>query len=236
MNFTLLFYFFGCHSLINCLFLLLFDAVLENLKCPGCGMAFSSVARLGKHFRASQLCHTKWESVVVGERKVIHRLRCTIDTKCTLLDELVELEQKQVPMAQSVLRVRHSNISAKNISSWSKQPDLLFTARDDGYDKFQSLVIASRVKFKEQEEVLYLLFLRRRQDGDETDDDWLRDTMDFLMSEMRPMFWDKFKCSNGWLWRFKKRYRITVQCQTNKKDCQFLQSYQRLKSFMLGSI
>ena len=134
-------------------------------------------------------------------------------------------------MAQSVLRVRHSNISAKNISSWSKQPDLLFTARDDGYGKFQSLVIASRVKFKEQEEVLYLLFLRRRQDGDETDDDWLRDTMDYLMSEMRPMFWDKFKCLNGWLWRFKKRYRITVQCQTNKKELPISAKLPAIKKF-----
>jgi len=195
-----------------------FDVVLENLRCPGCCTAFASEARLGKHFTVSQLCLTKWESMV-GTQKVLHRSRYTIDTKCKVLDELVELEQKKVPMAQSVLRLRHSGmISAKNISTWSKLRELLFAARDEGYGKSQSVVLASRIRFKEQDDVLYLLFLLRRQDGDETDDDWLRGNMDFLLSEMRPMFWDQFKCSNGWLWGFKKRYRITVQCQTNKKD------------------
>jgi hypothetical protein len=100
----------------------------------------------------------------------------TIDTKCKLLDELVQLEQQQVPMAQSVLRLRHSNmISAKNISLWSKDRELLFAARDEGFGKFQSLVLVSRVRFKEQEDILYLLFLHRRRDGDEIDDNWLSD-------------------------------------------------------------
>ena len=96
-----------------------FDVFLENLRCPGCCTAFASEARLGKHFTVSQLCLTKWESMV-GTQKVLHRSRYTIDTKCKVLAKLVELEQKKVPMAQSVLRLRHSDmISAKNISTWS---------------------------------------------------------------------------------------------------------------------
>ena len=82
-----------------------------------------------------------------------NRIRMTIDQKCALLDELKELENENIPLAQTVLQMMHPLISAKNISVWSKLREKLFSAKDQGFDYCRYLAVASRVHFPEQEKL-----------------------------------------------------------------------------------
>ena len=42
--------------------------------------------------------------------------------------------------------------------------------------------------------------------------------MDALLEQSKPPNWGLFCASNGWCCGWKKRYRVTSQCQTNKKS------------------
>jgi len=63
-------------------------------------------------------------------------------------------------------------------------------------------------------ELLYLAFyIRRMLFGLEADDEWLKTAMDEILMIEKPLKWDKFRNSNGWVIGFKKRFRISSHKQ-----------------------
>ena len=202
--------------------------VIGNLTCPNCKRSFRTPSALGQHFKDKSVCQAAWLAVSSITTKV-NRTRLRISAKCAILDELVRLEEQQVPLAQSVLRVMHPHLSAKNISVWSSLRESLFLARAKGHGKLFSMVMASRVWFEKQEEKLYLAFCIRRQlFGLITDDIWLKSTMDELLVADKPPKWEEFQCSNGWVIAFK---RISSQCQTNTKNVPLFKKIPLVKKF-----
>jgi len=181
-----------------------------GLTCPSCRHLFCDGPALGRHFKRSKSCHTKWleDALPLDCLPTQRRRRLTVKAKCDLLRELDELEKKNIPLAQSVLRVRHPDLTPTDISRWKKLKKELFCAESHGMGKMKSLALASRVRFKTEEDTLYVMFLVRRQvSGDQTDDAWIKENMDLLLSQTKPLYWQSFQCSNGWLAGFKKRYR-----------------------------
>ena len=55
--------------------------------------------------------------------------------------------------------------------------------------------------------------------------------MDEILMIEKPLKWDKFRNSNGWVIGFKKRFRISSQCLTNKKDIPIFQKLPRVQKF-----
>jgi hypothetical protein len=160
----------------------------------------------------------------------------TINAKCAILDDLVNLEKKGFPLAQTIIVAKHG-ISAKNISVWSSTRELLFHAREQGLGHYRSLVMASRVQFPDQEDKLYIAFCARRQQGLEVPDSWFQTNMLVILAADKPAAtspnysWENFQASAGWLWRYKKRYRISIQCQTNKKNKSIHEKLPLIKKF-----
>jgi hypothetical protein len=120
------------------------------------------------------------------------------------------LELKRTPLAQTVIRLMHCGISAKNVSTWSAVREKLFAARANGFGHLRSLVLVSRVQFGPQEDQLYMEFhINRQLEGLPTADQWIKDTMDQILFEDKPPNWNLFRASAGWVTGFKKRYRIS---------------------------
>jgi len=204
---------------------------IGRLTCPNCTRSFRTHFSLGQHFKVKSVCNANWLAAASHPTKN-HRERLRISAKCAILDKLVILEEKKVPLAQTVLKVMHPHLTAKNISLWSSLRNELFLARVEGHGKLFSLVKASRVWFERQEEKLYLSFCIRRQlFGLITDDAWLKSTMDSLLVTDKPPKWEQFQCSNGWVTAFKRRYRISSQCQTNKKNIPLLKKLPLVQKF-----
>jgi hypothetical protein len=148
-----------------------------------------------------------------------------------VLKDLDALEKKQWPLAQSVVAASHG-ISIKNVSKWNSEREKLFYAQEQGFGSSRSLVLKSRVLFPMQEDKLYIAFVyRRRKQGLITPDRWLQDSMQLIVSAEKPEGWENFKASAGWVWRFKKRYRISVQCQTNKKHIPIIEKLPAIRKF-----
>ena len=204
----------------------------KTLLCPNCHHHFSAPCALGQHFKAKAICHEAWVAAALQKPIVTHRQRWRISAKCAVLDDLLRLEQNKVPLAQSVVMVMHPGIGATNISLWNSLRDKLFLARQQGYGHVFSLALVSRVWFPDQEDVVYLAFyIRRMLFGLEADDEWLKTAMDEILMIEKPLKWDKFRNSNGWVIGFKKRFRISSQCLTNKKDIPIFQKLPRVQKF-----
>jgi hypothetical protein len=78
------------------------------------------------------------------------------------------------------------------------------------------------------EDELYKRFIKRRfVVGKGVDDEWLKKTFRTLLNQMIPKDEKQRKrrdgcsISNGWVWGFKNRYRISNQCKTEKKSHSF---------------
>ena len=208
---------------------------LENFQktaCPGCRQNFWHSHTLGIHLKKSPSCQEVYLLAATEVQPVRkHRIRLTINQKCKVLDDLEALEKKEFPLAQSVVATKH-NITPKNVSKWNSQKEELFYAREQGLGHHRSLVLASRVMFPDQEDKLYIAFVyRRRKQGLATPDDWLQRSMLKIIDVEKPTGYEDFKASGGWLWRFKKRYRISVQCQTNKKHVPISEKLHLIKKF-----
>ena len=198
--------------------------------CQNCQRSFSSTTAIAQHFKIKSDCHAVWLSHVPPT--ILHRHRPTIDQKCVVLDELVKLEAKHVPLAQSVVRCVHPLYSKKNISEWSSDRVKLFLARSFGYGNQRALVSFSKVRWEVQEDEVYMHFVIRRElEGLNTDDQWVKDKMDEMLVRDKPSGWENFCASNGWVTGFKKRYRITHQCQTNKKHLNLQEKLPLVKMF-----
>ena len=149
--------------------------------CEQCGQRFHRSIDIGRHFSRKSLCHATWRTNH-DAKAVMHRVRPTITTKCRILDDLVKLEEEKVPMAQTVVRILHPSVSAKNISNWSSDRTKLFLAREMGLGHCRSLVLANRVQFPCQEDTLYMTFsIRRKFTAQKTGDDWLVEQMGTIL-------------------------------------------------------
>jgi hypothetical protein len=126
----------------------------------------------------------------------------------------------------------HPGTGKKNISTWNSLRDSLFLAREHGLGHHRSLSLVSRVRFVIQEDRLYIKFVERRVIlGFITDDQWFKNTMDELLIADMPKNWQQFCASDGWVAGFKKRYRISLRCQINKKITPLLEKLPKLKKF-----
>lgn len=182
---------------------------------------------LGKHFKGSKGCQPQ-------EPEVKRRTRCrlTVSKKCEVLSELLHLEKKGVPLAQSVVCAMFPGIGKKNVSLWRKNRFKLFAAMSQGKGSHRTLREGTRVWFPKEEAALYMNFAYRRQIlGLKTTDFWLKVEMTALLAYFLPGDWYRFKCSNGWVTGFKKRYRIASLCRTNKKDRPISERIEDIKKF-----
>ncbi len=75
--------------------------------CGNCHATFYQPSEVGKHFKRNQTCHAEWISVQLRQNLNVNRVGISIDQNCALLEELKDLENKKVPLAQSVLAIMH---------------------------------------------------------------------------------------------------------------------------------
>ena len=163
---------------------------------------------------------------------IIHRCSRTVDFKCAILDELIDLEIAGVLFPQKVLLRKHTHISQHNLSKWSKARNSLMRARVDGFGHLRHVVTVSKVKYPEIENELYVCFLWRRNIlGLPVDGDWLKRQMKVLLRQYHPIDSSSFKYSEGWLNRFKQRYFISYQAKTMKKAQPIQVRLPMIKSF-----
>jgi hypothetical protein len=161
-----------------------------------------------------------------------HRNRYTVNLKCLVLCDLVELEKQQVPLPLTALHTLHPNIPYANLSKWSTNRQSLFEAKQNGLGHARSIVTVNRVQFQEIEELLYMHFVWRRSIlGLQTDDKWVAETYRKLLEQEQPPGWSICKISPGLISGFKNRYRITSQCQTNKNMIPIRDREDRIKQF-----
>ena len=109
------------------------------------------------------------------------------------------------------------NCTSSQISKWMK---LRFSQElwENSPDAHKPQRAESRAKFKVAETELYDRFLhRRKSQGLFVDGLWLRKEMRQILETLRPRGYLKFRCSNGWLYRFCSRWNITSQAKTDGK-------------------
>jgi hypothetical protein len=110
-------------------------------------------------------------------------------------------------------------ISADKNSKWLSNRDLLIEESKSQNGKKKCVYTVEKVKFREEEELLFETFyLRRQLFGLWVDRYWLCDEFYDILELSKPPGWELFKYSKGWVWNFCKRWGITEQCRTNKKD------------------
>jgi hypothetical protein len=114
---------------------------------------------------------------------------------------------------------REFDIAADKVSKWLKNRYLLVEESKTKNSKKKSVYKTEKAKFKDQEKLLYdAFFIRRQLFGLWVDKYWLCDEFYEILEATKPHKWEKFKYSNGWVWNFCRRWGITEQCRTNKKD------------------
>ena len=72
-------------------------------------------------------------------------------------------------------------------------------------------------KYIAQEMKLNVAFKLRRSKGQKINGLWLKLKFKQILSKDKPQGWDQFKCSNGWLSRWKRKYNIVLRKRSNKK-------------------
>jgi len=203
------------------------------LTCKRCNQNFSSQQSIGLHFSRNSVCNDYWQaSIKKVEPLKRDRTRLTVNQRCSILLELIRLEKSNIPMPQKALHLRHPTISEKNISMWSKLRQQLFEAQAQGYGSYRSLALASRVRYLEQEKKVYMEFVwRRRVLGLKATEAWIAWAMEKILAIDQPNEWQDFRYSNGWLDKFKDRWKISSLCVTNKKSRPIALKEPLLKSF-----
>ena len=211
----------------------MFVAVLDtefDMRCAGCGCAFSSGALFGQHLHSKPACAEAEASSI--SRPIKHRVRRTIDFKCNVLGDLKQLKSRFVPHAQTVTCKMHGGVSKQDISKWNSDSLKLFCAQANGHGHKRKLQNFSLVYYPRVEDDLYVNFLIRRESlGLPASDRWIQREMRLVLEEHQPPDWKNFRSSPGWLSGFKRRYRISSQARTNKKEVPILERLPTLQKF-----
>jgi hypothetical protein len=201
----------------------------------GCGACLATDLLFGFLLGANKDCATAEAAASLGrEKPKKHRTRRTIDFKCQILTDLVKLELKGIPHAQTVLIKLHTGISRSDISKWKLAREALFDAQRAGAGQKRYLQKKTRAWHSKEEDELYVRFIYRREiQGLKTTDSQLVDMMQEILEEFKPQGYANFKCSPGWLSGFKKRYKITCQKRNNKKHLPIIERVPVIRSFHL---
>jgi hypothetical protein len=123
-------------------------------------------------------------------------------------------------------------ITAGTLSKWRHKAWLfLELCKDPSLRKTEKL-IQRDPKFRQAADELYQRFsFRRHVYGIGADGYWLKYQMQSIVKELQPKGWADFKCSNGWLYCFVKRYNISSQMKTDKKSVSVVSRLPLLLSF-----
>jgi hypothetical protein len=200
--------------------------------CKECGKKFRRAVDFGGHIKRYPSHYWPPEIAPLAGKPVQTRNFRTHRHKCKVLDDLKRLEDAGDPTPQTTVRVWHPGHSKHNISKWSQQRAIYYREVRDGRGDKRQIRTQSRVHFPLLENVLYLRFCWRRNVlGLKTMDLWVRLEMADILAQYQPNGWSVFRCSMGWLDNFKKRYRITCQVRTNKKETPIAQRLPRIKAF-----
>jgi hypothetical protein len=109
-------------------------------------------------------------------------------------------------------------IDVSMVSRWFKK-SLHFDQTPQKTRKNTRLATGEKSQYKEQEEMLFdAVFIRRQLLGLWVDRYWLQDEFNEILKLTKPEGWSDFKCSSGWVSNFCRRWCITKQARTNKKD------------------
>ena len=211
-----------------------------HVTCPVCQRVFKQGSGLSSHLRFSATCVVDVKNIETGDR-ILHRDRRTISFKCRILDELLLLEESGQLFPSKMLAERHSARPAdvkrwtKLISTWKGQRLELLRARAEGLGDRCNILTKPRVWFPLCENHVYMEFLwQRRVEGAEIDDEWFKEEMSATLRKRKPQGWAAYAnrlLSNGWLYGFKARYRISNQARTNKKKAPMSERVPRIAAF-----
>ena len=192
----------------------------RSLTCLGCQKIFRRPNALSTHLIHRPQCKSACDKVVNNPllAHVIHRRSYTVAFKCQILLELSQLEETGTFFPQTILRLAHTGLTAKNISDWHSKRDYLFTLRAQGYGRNRRVRQQVKGLFSDCEDQVYMLFfVRRTIHGFKTGDSWLCRRMKEELEKQKPTGWQDHKNpSNGWVTKFKRRYCVTEQARTNK--------------------
>jgi len=144
-----------------------------------------------------------------GRKKTRHRP--TIQQKKKVIDIVIA----NPGISHSDIARTH-NTTSSAISKWMKQRFDIESWRDQKGKKVQR--VESRGIFHECEVELYARFLERRvKHALYVDGIWLKHQMHLIMNVLKPRGYHTFCYSNGWCYRFCKRWHITSQARTDGK-------------------
>lgn len=107
--------------------------------------------------------------------------------------------------------------------------------RIQGFKRLRS-VFTGKSCYEAQNDQVYESFLQKRELGEQVGDDWFKRTMNDVMKKDRPDLVG-FDASNGWMHRFLKRYKVSLQQQTEKKakrDADIIHVFQRFHQDVLN--
>ena len=177
------------------------------LQCSECEKTFCNHAGLAGHMST---VHSKvWYQQRRAEKKVVRRHMPTEKTKREAVREVFFN-----PCLSMSSIGRSFGLSKSSLSRYFRQS---FDVEFWGKSKRKKEKVEKRAQFATAEEELHNRFLCRRKVGYYVDGHWLRHQMRKVLTVFKPIGWKKFTYSNGWLYRFCTRYRISSQARTDQK-------------------
>lgn len=116
------------------------------------------------------------------------------------------------------LVAKEFGINKSMVTKWLKK-SAEFEATPNQRRKYAKLVTGKRQHYPEQEDMLFdAFYVRRSLLGLWVDRYWLQDEFYEILKLTKPDGWEDFRCSSGWVSNFCRRFSITKQARTNKKD------------------
>ena len=158
----------------------------------------------------------------MDEKPIQRRKRPTMKTKLRVLCDLRKYYEKYGDNYPRTHFEKQSGWSKSSISEWLSLDRMRQVATLPWLaccKRLRTVVVHERSQFASENDELYKRFLyRRRARGQEVDVDWFKDTMKKILFLNKPPGYEKFQCSPGWLEKFLKRYCVSNQMQTEKKQ------------------
>ena len=182
----------------------------HRVKCLSCSKTFVNHAGLSSHTKRFHNPVWNQQQSQLAQNKMRRRHQHTKDTQRLAVHEV--LMNPGLPMGRVGDRF---GIPASCLSRYVKESTSLEFWKEC---KKTQQEVESKAQFCAAEQELNQQFLHRRKVlGFYVDGHWLRHKMRRILRIFRPKGWDKFKYSNGWLYRFCSRYRISSQARTDQK-------------------
>jgi hypothetical protein len=172
------------------------------------------------------------------KRKSSTRHRLSNMKKWKIIQKFEKLKISHPKNYQQEFEEYFPKVSKSTLIDWLKKKnqirnDALNPDRRIRYGKLSSSALARYKigKFPNEENLLFEKICMRREDGRKVSSRWCKTQMKKLLREKKPNEFEKFKASNNWIYRFKRRFQLSLRSRTNMKSKSTEQRLPEIRKF-----